>query len=490
MARAEPTATAAAVPLASPAGRWLVAATALGSGIAFLDGTVVNVALPAIGRDLGGGLATQQWVLDGYLLTLGALLLLGGSLGDRYGRRRMFLVGLAAFSLASLACAVAPTSGALIAARLVQGVGAAALVPGSLALIDATIASADRGRAIGVWAGTSGVASALGPFVGGWLVDAASWRWVFFLNLPLAVVAAAVITRHVAESRDPAATGRPDILGAVTVTLGLAGVSYALIDVPSQGWTAPTVAAAVLGAGALAVFGLIEARRRTPLLPLDLFRSPQFTGANVTTLAVYAALSGALFLLTVQLQQSLGYSALAAGLATVPITIIMLLASPRVGALTARTGPRPLMTLGPLVGAVGLVLMARIAPGTGYVDAVLPAVVVFGAGLSITVAPLTSTVLASVDEDHVGTASGVNNAVARVGGLLAVAILPAAAGLHAGTGQPLGPGFSRAMLIAAGACAAGGVVALLTIGSARPTRQHAVPGVHHACQHPRTREPT
>lgn len=477
------------VALSAPAARWLITAAVLGSGIAFLDGTVVVVALPAIGRELGGGISMQQWVLNGYLLTLGALLLLGGALGDRYGRRRVFLAGLVVFTLASLACGLAPDGAALIGARVLQGVGAAALVPGSLALINVGIVAADRGRAVGLWAGMSGVTSALGPFLGGWLVDAVSWRWVFFLNVPIAVAAFFITMRHVGESGDPAAAQtRTDFAGATAVMIGLAGVTYALIEVPAAGWRPLTVVAAVLGVAGLIVFPVVESRLRAPLLPLGLFRSPQFTGANLVTLAVYGALGGALFLLAVHLQQSLGYSALATGLATLPITIIMLLASPRVGALMQVTGPRPLMTVGPLVAGAGLALMARITPGASYLTEVLPGVVVFGIGLSITVAPLTATVLAAVPDNHVGAASGANNAVSRIAGLVAVAVLPVAAGIDAGAGEPLGPGFARAMLIAAGLCVAGGLVALATIRQAAPVRRHVVPGVNHACQHPCTRD--
>jgi EmrB/QacA subfamily drug resistance transporter len=289
------------VPLASPGARWLIAAAVLGSGIAFLDSTVVNVALPTIGRDLRAGLTGQQWVLDSYLLTLSALLLFGGAAGDRYGRRRVFVDGLVVFTVASLACGFAPTVGWLIGARLVQGVGAAALVPGSLALIDTGITEEDRGRAVGIWAGMSGVTTALGPFIGGWLVDAASWRWVFFLNIPLAAAAVWIAARHIPESRDATPRGRVDILGGAAVALGLAGVIYALIEAPSRGWTPVTVTAAVIGAAALVAFPLIETHASAPLLPLELFRSRQFTGANLTTLAVYAALRGALFLLALQL---------------------------------------------------------------------------------------------------------------------------------------------------------------------------------------------
>jgi EmrB/QacA subfamily drug resistance transporter len=473
--------------LASPGARWLIAAAVLGSGVAFLDGTVVNVALPTIGRELDAGLTGQQWILDGYLLTLSALLLSGGAAGDRYGRRRVFVAGLVVFTAASLACGLAPTIGWLIGARLVQGVGAAALVPGSLALIDAGITEDDRGRAVGIWAGMSGVATALGPFIGGWLVDAASWRWVFFLNVPLAAAVLWIAARHLPESRSPAAPSRPDILGTAAITVGLAGVIYALIEAPSRGWTLGTVAAAVIGTAALVAFPLIEQRVRSPLLPPQLFRSRQFTGANLTTLAVYTAVGGALFLLALQLQESLHYSALAAGLATMPTTIIMLIGSPWAGAFAQRTGPRLPMTVGPLIAAVGVALMARIVPGATYVGAVLPAVVVFGVGLAITVAPLTAAVLSAVSDAYAGIASGVNNAIARVAGLIAVAVLPLAAGIRAGPGQPLGPGFSLAMLITAAICVIGGITAWLTIRTGADVAPQVLPGINHACQDPSTR---
>lgn len=475
------------VPLASPSARWLIAAAVLGSGIALLDSTVVNVALPTIGRELGAGLTGQQWVLDGYLLTLSALLLLGGAAGDRYGRRRVFVVGLIVFTAASLACGLSPTAGSLIGARLVQGVGAAALVPGSLALIDVGITNKDRGRAVGIWAGMSGVTTALGPFIGGWLVDAASWRWVFLLNIPLAAVAMWIAIRHIPESRDPATQGDLDVLGAAAIILGLAGVIYTLIEAPFRGWTPVTVSATTIGAIALLFFPVIERHAASPLLPLALFRSRQFTGANLTTLAVYAALGGAFFLLALQLQQSMHYSALAAGLATLPITVITLIGSPLAGALAERTGPRLLMTVGPLIVAAGLALMARITPGASYFEAVLPAVVVFGVGLAFTVAPLTAVVLAAVSDNHAGVASGVNNAVARFAGLLAVAVLPIAAGMRADAGQPLGHSFATAVLIAAALSAAGGIAAALTIRTSADVAHQVLPGINHACQDACTR---
>ncbi|MCD2195280.1 MFS transporter [Actinomycetospora endophytica] len=475
------------VPLASPSGRWLIVAAALGSGMAFLDGSVVNVALPEIGRELGGGITTQQWVLDGYYLTLSSLLLLGGALGDRYGRRRVFMAGLVLFTLASLGCGVAASGTMLIAARIAQGVGGALLVPGSLALIDSVIAHADRGRAVGTWAGLSGVASALGPFLGGWLVDAASWRWVFFINVPLAVAAVAVTARHVPESRDRALTGRLDVAGAAAVTVGLAGIVYALIEGPTRGWTPTITGSAVLGVLALAAFPFVERAATAPLIPLSMFRSRQFVGANLVTLAVYTGLGGALFLLALQLQQSMGYSALAAGAALLPFTLIMLLLSRAVGGLSQRIGPRWLMTVGPLLAAAGFLLFTRAVPGAGYVEGVLPGVTVFGLGMAVTVSPLTSTVLASVDESHVGAASGANNGVSRLASLLAVAVLPLVAGLDSiGTG-PLGPGFARAMVICAGLCVVGALVAVVTIDRAVPVRTHLMPGLAQPCQQPCTR---
>jgi MFS family permease len=335
----------------------------------------------------------------------------------------------------------------------------------------------------------SGVTTALGPFIGGWLVDTVSWRWVFFLNVPLAVAVAWIAVRHLSESRDPSVRGRPDFLGTAAVTVGLAGVIYALIEVPSRGWTFITVTAAVVGAAAAVAFPLIEQRAQSPLLPPKLFRSRQFTGANLTTLAVYTAVGGALFLLALQLQQSLHYSALAAGVSMLPMTIIMLIGSPWAGALAQRTGPRLPMTIGPLIAAAGLALMTRIVPGASYLSTVLPAVVVFGVGLAITVAPLTAAVLFAVPDSYAGIASGVNNAIARVAGLIAIAVLPVAAGIRAGPGQPLGPGFSLAMGITAAVCVIGGITAALTIRTGADVAHQVLPGINHACQDPSTRRP-
>lgn len=451
------------------AGRWVVGATVLGSGIAFLDGTVVNVALPAIDADLGAGLSGLQWTVDAYLLTLSAFLLLGGSLGDLFGRRRMFVYGLGGFAAASLLCAVAPGTEALVAARALQGVAAALLVPGSLAIISTSFAPEDAGKAIGAWSGLSGVTTAIGPFVGGYLVDAVSWRWIFVINLPLALVAIRIATKHVPESS--AGGGHLDLRGAVTAALGLGGVTFALIEGPVRGWSDPTtVAAMVAGVVAAVVFVRAELTHPDPMLPFDIFRSRQFSGANAATLLVYFALGGAMFFLVIELQRELGYSALEAGAALIPTTILLLLLSSRAGALASRIGPRLPMTLGPLVAAAGLAWMTWIGPGTAYVTGVLPPVVVFGLGLALTVAPLTTAVLAAVPQEHAGVGSGVNNAVARVAGLLAVALLPAVA-----RGVDFTDGFRRATWISAAICALGGVASWLTIRGGGTNENHVPP---------------
>jgi EmrB/QacA subfamily drug resistance transporter len=470
-------------------GRWVIFAAILGSGIAFLDSTVVNVALPKIGEDLGGGLSGLQWTLDGYLLTLSALLLLGGALGDEYGRRRMFVLGLLAFTGASVLCGIAPSMGTLIAARAFQGVGGALLVPGSLALITASFRSEDHGSAIGAWSGLTGVATSIGPFLGGWLVDSVSWRLVFLINVPLAALALWITLRHVPESRDPEAGRRPDFAGAAATTLGLAGVVFALIQGPAEGWSPGVVAVGILGAGALVAFPLVERRVSSPLVPLDIFKSRQFSGANGTTFVVYAGLGVALFLVVVEMQTVLGYSALQAGSATLPITILMLLLSPRAGRLAQRIGPRLPMTLGPLVVAMGLFLLARIGPSSTYLAGILPGLVVFGLGLSLTVAPLTAAVMGAVEENHVGVGSGVNNAVARIAGLLSVAVLPALAGLEtSSTGAEFTDGVGKALYISAALAIVGAVISWVTIKSAARVQTPAQP-LAVTCQDPCIREP-
>lgn len=479
---------ATAIRFGSTAGRWVLGATVLGSGIVFLDGTVVNVALPAIAEDLDAELSGLQWTLDAYLVTLSALLLLGGSLGDLYGRRRMFVLGLVGFTLASILCGLAPNIEALIAARALQGAGGALLVPGSLAIISASFHPDDRGRAVGAWSGLAGVSTAIGPFFGGWLIDAVSWRLVFLINVPLAIVAVLVATRHVPESRDTSSTPRPDLPGAAAVSLGLAGLAYALIEGAGD-MTATTWTMAVLGVIGLVAFVTIEARGAHPMLPLEVFRSRQFTGANLTTLAVYTGLGGATFLLVLQLQVVLGYSALEAGASLLPVTLLMLVLSARAGNLAQHIGPRLPMTAGPLVVAAGLMLFARVEAGSTYLASVLPAAVVFGLGLALTVAPLTATVLASVDERHLGVGSGVNNAVARVAGLLAVALLPALVGLDTSSPAGFSAGFVDAMHIAAGICLAGALVAWATIRSATPVPDTTQPSVLQPCHDPCRTEP-
>jgi EmrB/QacA subfamily drug resistance transporter len=432
----------------------------LGSGVAFLDGTIVNVALPVIARELDASLTQLQWVVDAYLVTLTALVLLGGSLGDRYGRRRVFLVGIYAFTAASALCGLAPSVEVLIGARAVQGVGAALLVPGSLAIISAVFHPDDRARAVGAWSGLGGIAVALGPFVGGWLIDSVSWRLAFFVNVPLAV-AVVVASRHVPES-SAERVGRLDVTGALAASAGLALATYGLIE--------SSAAVATLGVAGLLAFVTLEARDAAPMLPLALFRSRQFSGANGTTLAVYAALSGAFFLLVLELQIVLGYSALEAGSALLPVTLLMLVLSARAGALAERIGPRLPMTIGPLGVAAGLLLFARVDEGTTYAVTVLPGAIVFGLGLALTVAPLTATIMASADVAHLGVASGVNNAVARLAGLLAVAVLPLAVGLDtAGAPTALDAGVDRAMLVCATLAAIGGAVAFLTVRTAVET---------------------
>jgi EmrB/QacA subfamily drug resistance transporter len=444
-------------------GRWVVAAAVLGSGVAFLDGTVVNAALPAIADDLHANLGDLQWVLTGYLLTLGSLLVLGGSLGDRYGRRKVFVIGLVAFAGTSLLCGIAPDVGFLIAARCLQGVAAALLVPNSLAMVSASFYPLDRGRAIGAWSGLGGIATALGPFLGGWLIDSVSWRLVFVINLPIAAAAVWIALRHVPESRDEHAGAHLDLAGSALLAVGLAGLVYALIEGPAHGWPSRAVVLGAIGVAALAAFLFVEARRENPMVPLPIFRSRQFSGANVVTFAVYAALGTVTFLLVVHLQTDLGYSALEAGASLLPITVCMLLFSARAGALAQRIGPRLPMTVGPLIVALGMVLLGRVEPGTTYWATVFPGVLVLGLGLSLTVAPLTATVLGAVDDSHAGIASAINNSVARIAGLLEVAVLPAAAGLTAAQGLDLVDGFSRAMDIAAVLAAIGGVLAFLTI---------------------------
>ena len=457
--------------LRSRPGRGVLAATILGSGVASLDATVVTVALPRIGADLDAGLTALQWTINAYTLTLAGLLLLGGSLGDRLGRRRIFLVGVIWFTVASVGCAVAPDAAVLIGMRALQGVGAALLTPGSLAILEAVFRPDDRAAAVGAWSGLGGVATAIGPVVGGALIGVASWGWrlVFLLNLPLAATVVLLTVRFVPETRDEEAGGRLDMPGAVLAAAGLALVVYGLTIGPAHGWTAGPIASLATGVVVLAAFLAVEARQSAPMMPLSLFASRDFSAANLVTFVVYAALSGAFFLLPVQLQLVGGLSPVVAGSALLPVTAVMLVLSARMGRLAQRIGPRWPMTIGPLIAAAGLASYVRIGRDASYLTDVLPEVLVFGLGLAITVAPLTATVLAAAPPHQVGVASAVNNDVARAAGLLAVAVLPALAGItpHAYEHpNELSHGFHVAVLICAGLCAAGGVLSALLVRGA------------------------
>ena len=431
--------------------RLTLVATILGSTVVFLDGTVVNVALPAIADGLDAGLAGQQWVVESYMLTLVALLLVGGSLGDQFGRRRIFVIGLIAFGVTSVLCAIAPTVEFLIAARALQGVAGALLVPGSLAIVAASFEGAARGKAVGTWTAWTGIATVIGPAGGGALIEVLSWRAIFWVNLPLIAVTVWLTLRAVGESRDPDAFRGIDWPGIGLSAAGLGGPVFALIEQPTRGWGDPLVWVPFVGGIAcFALFVLYEARARHPMLDLGLFRIRNFAVANLTTLTAYAGLIGGLFFVGLYLQQVAGYSALEAGLATTPVSLILFFLSPRWGRLASGTGPRMPMTIGPIVGGIGLLMLLMVGPGGEYLTEVLPGILVFGLGLSATVAPLTATVLDSVEERHVGIASGVNNGVSRVAGLLAIAVLGAVISAYFGStldsnlgDRPLGPRAER-----------------------------------------------
>lgn len=456
----------------SAAGRGLLAATILGTGMAFLDGTVVNIALRVLGADLDATLTQLQWVVNAYLLTLSALILVGGSLADRLGRRRIYLVGVVGFALTSLGCGLAPTVEVLIAARLLQGVCGALLTPGSLALIQASLHPDDRARAIGTWSGLTSIAILAGPFVGGWLIDLASWRWIFFINLPLAAVVVALCLRFVPESREPVGAGtRFDLPGAATSAVALAALTYVLTE--AAGLSGATVGL-LTGIAVLAAiaFGVRERRTAHPLVPLSLFADRVFSTANAMTLLVYGALGATSFFLTLQLQVSVGMSPLQAGLASLPITGLLIVFSGRAGALAGRIGPRVPMSLGPLLAAAGTWLLVGVEAGTTYVSGVLPGVVLFGAGLTLLVAPLTASVLAAAPDAHAGVASGINNAIARTGGLLAVAALPMAVGLGGADyrdPEVFTAGYAAAQMICAVLLALGGIVSWVGLRPGRHT---------------------
>lgn len=401
-------------------------ATILGSTIVFLDGTVVNVALPAISDELDAGLADQQWIVESYMLATVSLLLVGGSLGDQFGRKRLFVIGLIGFAITSILCALAPTSEVLIGARTLQGFAGALLVPGSLAILTATFEGAERGKAIGTWTAWTGIATVLGPAGGGALVEALSWRAIFWVNIPLIVACVMLARACVRESVDPEADRSIDWLGIGLSALGLGGPVFALIEQPAHGWSDPIVYVPLIGGVALFTLFLVwESRYSHAMLDLSLFRIRNFAVTNVETLIVYAGLIGAMFFVTLFLQQTVGYSPLAAGFATTPISLILFLLSPRFGRIATSTGPRIPMCVGPIVGGAGLMLLMRVNADATYLTDVLPAVVIFGLGLSATVAPLTATALNSVEERHAGIASGINNGVSRMAGLLAIAVLGA-----------------------------------------------------------------
>lgn len=463
--------------LNSAPGRWVLAASVLGSGAVFLESSVVNVALPAIAKAFGVGVVGLQWVLNGYLLTLSALMLLGGALGDRFHRPRVFAIGCVAFAVASAGCALAPGLVVLVVLRVVQGAAGALLVPNSLAMLDTAFEGEERGSAIGQWAAWSAVSTAGGPFLGGWLVDALSWRWVFsgvvVFALAAAWIATAKFSRRLRESSpsSSAADARIDYAGAALGTIALAGIVGALMSGPVVGFSDWRIVLAGIGGfvllGAFVAFEHRLTRRGAePILKLSIFRSRQFSGVNATTFLVYGALSGLFFLLMPQLQLNLGYSALRAGAALFPANLIMLVVSPIAGRATVRIGPRVLMTTGATIAAVGMLLFARVQPGASYLSVILPPTVIFGFGLALLVAPLTSTVLAAVKESDTGIASGINNAVARLAGLIATAALPLAAGIGGAAkleGLAFAAGYTRAMLISAGLCAVGALVALVTV---------------------------
>ncbi len=410
-------------PCSLSSGPWVLAATILGSSMAFIDGTVTNVALPALQQELGATAVDAQWVVESYALLLAALILVGGSLGDHYGRKRIYMLGIALFALASVGCGIAMTPGQLIAARIVQGIGGALLVPGSLAIISASFEGERRGKAIGTWSGFSGITAALGPILGGYLVENVSWRAAFLINVPLAVVVLFIVSRHVPESRDPDAR-KLDLPGAFLATLGLGGIVYGLIESSNRGFGDPLVVGAlVLGAAALAAFVLVEQRSDEPMLPLSLFRSRNFSGANLLTLLLYAGLGGALYFLPFNLIQVHGYSATAAGSAFLPFIIITFLMSRWAGGLITRYGAKLPLMIGPMITAAGFLLFAL--PGTegSYWTTFFPAIMVQGFGMALVIAPLTTTAMNSVEGRHSGVASGVNNAVSRTAGLLAIAVL-------------------------------------------------------------------
>jgi EmrB/QacA subfamily drug resistance transporter len=460
-------AVAADLVLHSTKGRVALVATVAASGMAMLDATVVNVALPRIGEDFDASVSALQWVLTGYLLALASLILLGGALGDRFGRRRVFVIGTVWFAAASLLCGAAPNIDVLVAARVLQGVGAALLTPGSLAILQVSFQQSDRAAAVGAWSGLGGVAGAIGPFVGGWLVDGPGWRWAFLINVPVAAIVIMCSHAAVPETRDPHATRGLDVVGAALAVVSLGAATWALTESGPKGWTDPTV----IGAGVIALSGIAAFVWRMlhtpdPLVPPSLFRSREFTVMNLATVLLYAALGVSFFVVAYELQVAAGWTAVRAGAALLPATLLMLVFSASSGRLAQRIGPRLQLTVGPLLAGAGLLLLSRIGADASWTKDVLPGAIVFGLGLVTFVAPLTATVMGAVDPDHVSIASGVNNAIARTASLAALAVVPAVSGLSAATSAAeVTDAFRLSLVIAAVVAAAAAPLAYIGLGA-------------------------
>jgi EmrB/QacA subfamily drug resistance transporter len=462
------TAEGAALPVGSSVARWTLIASILGSSMAFIDGSVVNVALPSIQADLGGGLATQQWVVDAYLLTLGSLILVGGSLGDIFGESKVFAIGVASFAGASILCAIAPDAPSLIVFRGIQGMAGAVLTPASLAMITATFSGTARGNAIGQWTSWTGISFILGPTLGGWLVDVSTWRLIFLINIPIAAATLLLLVRLGGMHQTRREGMKVDVVGAILCTVGLGLIVAGFIEQPQRGWGDPLILLAfAVGAACLGAFVAYELRTPKPMLPLRLFRLRNFSVANIETLSVYGGLSALTTFLTLYLIEFAGFSALRAGISLLPVTIVMFFLSPRMGRLSMQHGPRLFMALGPIIAGLGVLAYTRLPQDLTYWVDILPALLVFSLGLSLTVAPLTTTVLADAGPGDAGVASGVNNAVARIAGLLAIAILGIVA---AGGGDHLTVhGFHVTMGVVSGLLVCGGLIGAIGLRNPAPT---------------------